>query len=174
MADSSVSPSRRRFFRLVGGLLLALASVYLLLGVILRPIVPPPVHAVLDGVYDALLCGPDETYQQDPFLRGALRRNTVSTGDAWCLSTGGVKRDISYSEFNVAIALFLVPLLLGFSLLMVGIAGSSFGTPRQRTQTGRSDLSTRLTELKAAFDQGLITRDEYEVTRQNILKQMEK
>jgi Short C-terminal domain len=162
---------RSSLWQRVGGFLLIFAFVYLVVGVIFRPIMPAPVHMLLDGVFDALLCGPDEEYQQDPFLRGTMRRNIVGAGDAWCLNPQGVKRDISYSEFNVAVALFVFPLLVGFILIIANIPTPS--RARSRPSGAGNDLSARLQELKAAYDKGLITSEEYETTRQNILKQME-
>lgn len=164
---------RSAFWPRLGGFLLIFAFIYLVVGVIFRPIMPAPVHMLLDGVFDMLLCGPDEEYQQDSSLRGALRRNTVGTGDAWCLNAQGVKRDISYSEFNVAVVLFVLPLLLGFFLLFVGISAPLGRASSSGIQGGSSDLSRRLEELKHAYEKGLITHDEYELTRRNILKQME-
>lgn len=177
MQSQSISPSSGKpILRGIAIALLLFAVVYLVTGVIFRPIMPPPVQNILDGIYNGLLCGPGEHYQQDPFLRGALRRNIVSDGDSWCENTAGEKRDISFSEFNVAIALFLTPAVGGALLL-------GYATPNiMRSSTSRSvfksgvggDLSSRLQELQAAYEKGLISQEEYNQTRANLLKQMEK
>lgn len=173
--EPTASPSAKPLIRGIGISLLLVAVVYLVTGVIFRPIMPSPIQSVYDGIYNGLLCSPGEHYQQDPFLRGALRRNTVSEGDSWCENTRGEKRDISYSEFNVAIALFLIPLILGagfvaYATPMRWAAGSSSVF---KSQAG-GDLSSRLQELQRAYEKGLISQEEYNQTRANLLKQMEK
>lgn len=162
------------FLRGVGISLLIFAAVYLVVGVIFRPLMPSFVHTVIDGVYDGLLCGPDERYQQDPILRGALRRNVVGNGDAWCEGAGGQQRDISYSEFNLAIALFAIPAVVGMFLLMRGAVKSTASISSAFKSSVGGDLSARLQELQNAYDKGLITEAEYQQTRSNLLKQMEK
>ncbi|MEZ4669950.1 MAG: SHOCT domain-containing protein [Anaerolineae bacterium] len=172
MMMPAAPPKRNRLWLWIGGLLLLFAFAYLLVGVILRPVMPAPFPALIDSMYDTLLCGPDEEYQQDPFLRGGFRRNIVGEGDAWCLNAQGVKRDISYSEFNVAIALFVVPLIAGFIIVIAAVPTPSRSSVFRSSVGG--DLSARLEELQAAYDKGLISSEEYEITRQNILKQMER
>lgn len=163
------------FLRGVGISLLIFAAVFLVVGVIFRPLMPPVVHAIIDGVYDALLCGADEQYHQDPLLRGALRRNIVGNGDAWCENAAGQRRDISFSEFNVAVALFALPAVVGMVLLFRGAAKSVTASPSSvfKGSIG-GDLSSRLQELQNAYDKGLITEAEYQQTRANLLRQMGK
>lgn len=175
VVDKAAGSEGNAFFRGAGIVLLAFAAVFLVTGVILRPLMPSFVHAVIDGVYDGLLCGSDEVYQQAPILRGALRRNIVGMGDAWCENAAGQRRDISYSELNVAIALFTVPAVVGMFLL---VRGASKLTPASTSSAFTSsvggDLSSRLQELQNAYDKGLITEVEYQQTRANLLRQMEK
>jgi hypothetical protein len=172
--DSTRSKKQSR----VGGcgcLLLILAFGYLVVGVILRPIMPDAVHGVIDGVFDALLCGPDEQYQQDPFLRGAMRWHIVGEGDAWCETAAGQRRDISWAEFNVAIVLFVVPVTVGAVLAARGLGNVSSGKPVgvPSTANNQSSLSDKLRELDEAYRNGLITQMEYEQTREGMLKGME-
>ena len=152
--------------------LLLVAAVYLVTGVIFRPIMPAPIQNVYDGIYNGLLCGSGEHYQQNPFLRGAMRRNIVGEGDAWCENARGEKRDISFSEFNVAIALFTIPLISGSVLLWRSTPQTMKGAAFTSSVGG--DLTSRLQELQNAYDKGLISQEEYSQTRANILKQMEK
>ncbi|MCA0457593.1 MAG: SHOCT domain-containing protein [Chloroflexi bacterium] len=175
-SDATVNSGGKAFLRGFGISLLAIAFVYLVVGVILRPLMPSAVHRVLDGVYDTLLCGTDEDYHQNPILRGALRRNIVGTGDAWCEDVSGQRRDISYSEFNVAIALFVIPLLAGMFFILTGAGNlpAASRPPSVFTSSAGGDLSSRLTELKSAYDKGLISQEEYEQTRANLLRQLEK
>ena len=175
-SEPTKSTDGKLFFRGLGIILLLFSAIYLVTGVILRPIMPPVIQNVYDSIYGGLLCGSDEHYQQDPFLRGALRRNTVSKGDSWCENARGEKRDISYSEFNVAIALFVVPMLVGSLMLAKTALNSTHSSARStvfRSAAG-GDLSTRLQELQTAYDKGLITQAEYIQTRAKILEQMEK
>ncbi len=175
VADTVARSGGNAFFRGAGIVLLAFAAVFLVVGIILRPVMPSFVHAVIDGVYDGLLCGADETYRQDPFLRGALRRNIVGNGDAWCEDSAGQRRDISYSELNVAIALFTLPAVGGMFLLIRGAANLPVKSSSSTfTSSVGGDLSSRLQELQNAYDKGLITGAEYQQTRANLLKQMEK
>ena len=179
MQPQPISPSSsggNPYLRGIGFSLLLFAVIYLITGVILRPIMPPFVQSVVDGVYGGLLCGPGEHYQQDPFLRGALRRNIVSEGDSWCETATGQKRDISFSEFNVAIALFVIPLVLGSVLVGPNTPNLSRSSPKSsvfKTNSG-ADLSSRLQELQTAYDKGLISQEEFNQTRANLLKQLEK
>ena len=172
----TVTAGGKPFLQGFGISLLLVAVVYLITGVIFRPVMPPVVQSLYDGIYGGLLCGRDEHYQQDPFLRGALRRNTVGEGDSWCQNARDEKRDISYSEFNVAIALFLIPLIGGALLLgyaTPNLMRSSTSTSVFKSSAG-GDLSSRLQELQLAYEKGLITQEEYDQTRANLLKQMEK
>jgi hypothetical protein len=177
MQSQSISPSNGSpILRGIGISLLFVAVVYLVTGVILRPIMPPFVHSVLDGIYNGLLCGPGEHYQQDPLLRGAMRRNIVGEGDSWCENANGEMRDISFSEFNVAIALFVIPLILGSVFVARSTPNLSRSSPKSsvfRSNAG-ADLSSRLQELQTAYDKGLISQEEYNQTRANLLKQLEK
>lgn len=173
--EPSAARSGKPLLQGIGISLLLVATLYLVTGVILRPVMPPVIQSVYDGIYNGLLCGSGEHYQQDPFLRGALRRNIVGEGDSWCENARGEKRDISFSEFNVAIALFVIPMLLGFG--MVGYATPSFRRSRSSAvfkSSAGGDLSSRLQELQAAYEKGLISQDEYNRTRANLLRQMEK
>jgi hypothetical protein len=159
-----------------GCLLLILAFGYLAVGVILRPIMPDAVHGVLDGIFDALLCGPDEQYQQDPFLRGAMRRHIVGEGDTWCENAIGERRDISWAEFNVAIVLFVAPVTVGAVLAARGLPDMAGKQPTRVSSyaaDNKSSLSDKLRELDEAYRDGLITQAEYEQTREGILKGME-
>lgn len=175
-SQPDVPSGGKPLFRGLGFSFLVVAVIYLITGLIFRPIMPPFVQNVLDSVYGGLLCGPGEHYQQDPFLRGAMRRNIVSNGDSWCENARGEKRDISFSEFNVALALFLIPLVVG--ALLVGwstpIITRSAAAPSVFKSDAGGDLSSRLEELQAAYEKGLITQEEYTQTRANLLKQMEK
>jgi len=174
--QSTLTSNGSPFLRGIAISLLLVAVIYLVTGVIFRPIMPPFAQNIYDGIYGGLLCGRDEHYQQDPFLRGALRRNTVSEGDSWCQNARGEKRDISYSEFNVAIALFVIPLIGGALLLgyaSPNIMRSSASTSVFKSAAG-GDLSSRLQELQTAYEKGLLTQEEYNQTRANLLKQMEK
>lgn len=175
-SEPTKSNDGKLFLRGLGIILLLFSAVYLVTGVILRPVMPPVVQTVLDGIYDGLLCAPDENYQQDPFLRGALRRNIVSEGDSWCENAGGEKRDISYSEFNLAVALFVLPMLVGSLLLGKSVLNSTHTSAKSTVfqSPAGGNLSSRLQELQSAYDKGLITDAEYNQTRANILKQMEK
>lgn len=175
-SEPTKSNGGKLFLRGLGIILLLFSAVYLVTGVILRPVMPPVVQTVLDGIYDGLLCGSDEHYQQDPILRGALRRNIVSEGDSWCENARGEKRDISFSEFNHAIALFVVPMVVGSLLLGKTVVNSTHTSAKStvfRSAAG-GNLSSRLEELQSAYDKGLITDAEYNQTRANLLKQMEK
>jgi hypothetical protein len=152
-----------------GCLLLILGFGYLVVGVILRPIMPDAVHGVIDGVFDTLLCGPDEQYQQDPFLRGTMRRNIVGEGDSWCENAAGQQRDVSWAEFNVAIVLFVVPAAVGAVLAARGLA--SVPSRRKVPSVGAErTLSDRLRELDEAYQNGLITQAEYERAREGLLE----
>jgi hypothetical protein len=153
-------------------LLLIFAFGYLAVGIIFRPLMPDFIHSVIDGVYDLTLCGPDERYEQDPFLRGAMRRNMVGEGDAYCVNERGEQRDISYSEFNLAIVLFVIPAALGAVLAARGLATVPGRPPRRTQGTVDSNLSTKLRELQDAYDQGLITKEEFDSTRKNLLENL--
>jgi hypothetical protein len=170
-----MNPSSRRQ-SLPGGcgcLLLIFAFGFLVAGVILRPIMPNFVHSMIDGMYDIVLCSPDERYEQDPFLRGAMRRNIVGEGDAYCINERGERRDISYSEFNLAIALFVIPAGIDAVLAAKGSAAVPRRPQRSAAEAPGSSLSAKLRELQDAYDQGLITKKEFDSTRQNLLNNIE-
>lgn len=159
-------------------LLIFLAVLCIVLGPVMLVTVLSP---LTQGIYEPLICPEgselvtETTVQQD--LRG-----TVIGFTPICTSPNGESVDVTGKMF---IGFCGAPLIGGL-LLVLGMSGGGkqptpttyvttgmpvdtiSPSPRPRV-SGGSSLSERLKELEAAYDEGLLTRDEYEEQRQRLL-----
>jgi hypothetical protein len=135
-------------------------------------------------IYEPLLCPEGSEIGTDTATQTDLR-GTVTAFYLVCTGPDGKRDDVTGKLF---IGLCGAPLIGGL-LLVLGLSGGgkqptpttyvTTGTPidtispspRPRV-SGGSSLSDRLRELEAAYDEGLLTRDEYEEQKQRLLDNM--
>lgn len=143
----------------------------------------PPVKNFLQS----LLCETGETLLTESHTGVDSDGDMVTSTNYFCQPFGGdgPKRDVTGKSVIMAIVAFLVP--FGISMLLFFSGGASL---KKRQMAGVMSMmgqleslsanaagtggsaTDRLKALKQAYEQGLITEDEYERKRQDVLKMM--
>lgn len=163
-------------------------SFFALCGIIVIPVLPPfEESAEIDGYLTPLLCQPEETILRDQYSGPSREGGTSYSMDVYCIDKDGDRRDETGRWALLGGGAFTIPFLIGLVLLIGGanrntgnatptlIANGTpvnFGTPAsfgtQAPSAGRS-LSERLKQIDDARNQGLITAEEYDRLRKEIL-----
>jgi hypothetical protein len=143
----------------------------------------PPVKNFLQS----LLCETGETLRAETHSGVDSDGDMVTSTNYFCQPFGGdgPERDVTGKSVLMAIAAFLVPFGISMLLFFSGgfslkkrYAGSMTSMMGQFESLSASaagvggNPTERLKALKQAYDQGLISEDEYERKRQDVLKTM--
>jgi len=127
-----------------------------------------------------LFCGPGETLGGEVHSSGNLRRSTIGTA-YWCEDKFGNQRNVNETVTPGTTLIFLGILFSGFGVTAVGIYLSSRGNPtaspaqKQKRKSSEENavfpdgLTEALEELEESRRKGLITEDEYQTLRQQVL-----
>lgn len=175
-----------------------LLSFFALCGIIVIPVLPPFEESTeIDGYLTPLLCQPEETIERDQYSERARGGGTSYSMDVYCIDKDGDRRNETGRWALLGGGGFTIPFLIGLFVLIAGTNRSArnsaptlmttgtpvnFGTPSNygtsasfgsspAPSAGRT-LSERLKQIDDARNQGLITADEYDRLRKEILDEM--
>ncbi len=179
--------------RLAGcGCLLMVLSMAVLFGVTVIPVIPAfKDNQTIDEVLQPLMCESGETLQREQYSRSDTRGTSYSM-EVFCVKNNELKRDVTGRWTLVGVGGFLAPFLIGLAFFLTGVirgtakltgqvvtsslAGSGItiktaGTGSAFTfPTGSTSLADRLKQVEEAQQAGLISLEEYQRLRNEILK----
>ncbi|MFN8374928.1 MAG: hypothetical protein U0694_18885 [Anaerolineae bacterium] len=159
----------------LGIALVGFSMVFMLLSLFLPAVLSP---------LSPLFCGPGETLGGEVQFSGSLRRSTIGTV-YWCQDKFGNQRNVNETVTPGTTLIFLGILFSGFGVTSVGIylshRGSPTTSPAQKQKRKSPEESTvfpdglteALEELEESRRKGLITEDEYQTLRQQVLDKFE-
>jgi hypothetical protein len=177
----------------LGGVFLIGFAVVLLLSLLLYPVIANDDNTtVVAQIHQAVFCRDGETIAYETYSRSYGAGRTESSTQYFCEDVEGFQRDVTGIVMTVGIVGFTLALLMGILLSIMSVAagqrkavavlmeqrkasfqrygGSSLG---DGTTVGFDDddkgLDERLAELQRAYEQRLITREEYDKLRAEIL-----
>src|SRR5258708_28722072 len=109
----------RRFFKVLGILLLTMSAVFMITFIILPAVIPsfdslPPLKAT----FQALFCKPDEKFQEARQTYRPSPGTTVTSIDYACVNRTGQQRDIAQAPIAVGAGGYFVTFLPGLFILM--------------------------------------------------------
>ncbi|MBZ0285366.1 MAG: SHOCT domain-containing protein [Anaerolineae bacterium] len=175
------------------GCLLMIVSFVVLCGLVVLPVIPFLEDTkAFDDLLQPLFCQKGETVVREQY-QTTDRDGTSYSMDVYCVSEEG-RRDVTAQWFLVGIVGFTAPFLIGLFAFIFGVNRgvrrvtvggdtdilgggrtvdlSSFMSPSQAatSSSGSSkSLSDKLKQIQEARDAGLITVDEYDRLRREIL-----
>ncbi|MFN8371879.1 MAG: SHOCT domain-containing protein [Anaerolineae bacterium] len=169
------------------GCLLMIVAMVALCGLVVIPVLPPfAENETIDNLLAPLICQPEETIERDQYSTRD-REGTSYSMNVYCVDKDGDRRDETGRWFLFSLGGFLAPFLIGLFMLIgganrgmrqfstgdggttlspTGVPINYVGTPSPKA--GQS-LSERLKQLDEARNQGLISADEYDRMRKEIL-----
>ncbi len=183
---------------LIGSLLMVLAFVILGTFIIAPAVIAPLDNApVLKNFLQGVLCHQGETLTAS-YSEYDTPTSTTRSNDMECVDSEGQQRDVNGSIIGIGLVGYLVPFLGGLFLTITGswqrrqrmmgiyrtpyqdnvsplVGGMNvrfdrFDNNSASVSHGHGTLTQRLSELKGAFDAGLLTQDEYDSKRKELLK----
>ncbi len=110
-----------------------------------------------------------------------------NTTEFYCQLEPQLQRDITGQAVLIIITLFSIPFIMGLSLTIIGsfkgqhkhrerlqnemmnLGGTFPSSPPTTPEQANQSLTERLRQLEEAYEQGLISQEEYTTTRQIIL-----
>lgn len=134
----------RRFFIVIGALLIVISVVFMLTFIVLPAVIPsfdslPP----LKSTFQALFCKPGETLVDSRSTYRPSPGTTVTSVNLACVNAEKQARDISSAPIPVGAVGYLVPFLVGLFTLMLAI--NSKKSARTSTYTPSSNPTTSAT-----------------------------
>lgn len=176
------------------GCLLILVGILGLIVLLVLPVLPPLEYsAELDDLLAPLLCQPDETIQRQQYSYSTDDGQTFSM-NVYCLDGDGRRRDVTDRWALISAGAFALPFMLGLILLISGLSrraqpaqaaalpavddllstppmvgGQPVRVSSSSPTSGGLSLADRLKQLQDARDAGLLSAQEYERLRQDIL-----
>lgn len=159
----------------IGCLLMMVAMIGLCVLVVL-PVLPfLERRGPIDRILEPVLCAPGETIERDPYTTAGSRGGTTFTMSVYCLDANEGRRDATDRWIFISMGAFLVPFLVGLFALIAGaqrnarvVTSSPYAVTIEQPTASRS-LTQRLKELQEARDAGLLTADEYDRLRREVL-----
>lgn len=178
------------------GCLLMVLALGLLVGMTVIPALLPSLEnaAVIREPLQRLLCTEGETLEGEQSVTNPRAGQTAYSMIPYCVDREGQRRLVQEEYFLYSLVGFVVPFVTGLVLLIGGsitasrhaqrhlvgsiLQAAQTSTPRITTvqwgniepATEPATLAERLSELKQAYDAGLISQTEYETKRAEILK----
>lgn len=176
------------------GCLLMIVSFVLLCGLVVLPVLPFLENTkAFDDVLETVFCQEGETVERDQYQTRDSEGTSYSM-DLYCIGEQG-RRDVTGQWFLVGILGFMAPFLIGLFAFIFGVNRgvrrtvtinrdtdvlgggstvdlSSFMSPSQpapSSSRGGKSLTDKLKQIQDARDAGLITSEEYDRLRQEIL-----
>ena len=169
------------------GCLLIILSVVGMCAIIVIPVLPfLDDSETIDGMLQPLFCEPGEKIERDQYTTPGSRGGTAFTMAVYCVSQESSRRDVTDRWTLIGMGAFLVPFLIGLFAFIAGIGRNArrgavvpsspiivggqmlSGSIPPNSSSGAS-LTQRLKELQEARDAGLISAEEYERLRQEVL-----
>lgn len=171
-------------------LIISLASLCLL---VVLPVVPFLSEiSLFDSLLKPILCEPDETIEREPYSSPNSEGGTSYSMNVYCIRAREIRRDVTERWQIIGAMSFIVPFLIGLfglifgikragpKMVMVGANPSVFGLDASNfkmdmlktataTKSGKGSLAERLKEIEDARQVGLISSEEYDRLRKEIL-----
>ncbi|NWF67663.1 MAG: SHOCT domain-containing protein [Chloroflexi bacterium] len=123
--------------------------------------------------FSSFFCEPGERLQGELWMSSSETRSSVGTSYV-CIDENGGERSATGTVRRDTTILFLALLFAGFALGFVALWNSTPSRKRKNAPPAHSsmpsDLSTALGELEQARAKALISEDEYQRLRQQILE----
>lgn len=164
--------------RWIGVFLIAFAFAVMLFFIIIPAVLPSFDDApLIKNTFRVLFCKPGETLLDEHATYRPSPGTTETTVSLSCVDNEGQSRDVGSAPILVGIVGYLVPFLSGLLILTVR-SNRNRNADRQTFVDNNTygynatNLSDRLRELKSAYDAGLVTQDEYEAKRKEILSDL--
>lgn len=122
------------------------------------------------------LCSPGETLRTRDYSTMGQDGRTAYRTDFYCRDKAGQEREVTERAIVLTILMFLIPFPVSMFLFISGGNRLKKSLKQKRgvddIDAGEGSRTGRLRELKAAYEQGLITESEYERKREEILREM--
>ncbi|MCL4877996.1 MAG: hypothetical protein KJ064_15165 [Anaerolineae bacterium] len=167
------------------GCLLMIFSMVVLFGVTVIPVIPAfEDNQTIDDLLQPLMCQSGETIQRDQYSRSDTRGTSYSM-EVYCVKNNELKRDVTNRWIMVGVVGFVAPFLIGLFSFLVGVIRGAAKLTGQVvsplitspgvmvTTVGKGGasmpLADRLKQVEDAHRAGLISLDEYERMRQEIM-----
>lgn len=178
------------------GCLLILISMLALCLITVLPVLPFLEDSeAMDNMLQPLLCKSGETIERRQYSTTDSEGTSYSM-DVFCQSATGVRREVTTRWFLFGIVGFLAPFLIGLFAVIFGVSRNVKNTAAQALEMAQmggnaqyfgfdvpvstvsgmpsqnATLSARLKQIEDARAAGLITSEEYDRLRQEILNDM--
>lgn len=178
------------------GCLLSIIGMVCLFGIVVLPVLPfLEKTTLIDDYLQPLLCEPGETIQRSQYSTRDSEGTSYSM-DVSCRNSDRQERDVTGRWMLIGIAGFLVPFLIGLFMFIGGVnrgvrrvvttANGDVILPTPTTtifgnkelvnsamnamrSAGSKSLTEKLQQVQDARDKGLISSEEYDRLRQEIL-----
>lgn len=177
------------------GCLLQIFSMVALCVLVGLPVLPFTAdNAMLDSVLQPLLCGAGETLRRDQYSTSYRPGEVRFSMEVYCVDGDNRERDATGQWIGLSIIAFTAPFMIGILLFIFGLfrtarrsadrltAGLSQGlgaaglnaSPAQGIVGAANNptLTQRLKELQEARDAGLITEDEFQQKRRELVDRL--
>jgi hypothetical protein len=169
------------------GCLLIILSVVGLCAIIVIPVLPfLDDSETIDGMLEPLFCEPGEKIERDQYTTSSNRGGTTFTMAVYCVSQESGRRDVTDRWTLIGMGAFLVPFLIGLFAFIAGVGrnarqraavssspiivgGQMLSGSMPPSSSSGASLTQRLKEIQEARNAGLITAEEYERLRQEVL-----
>ncbi|MBL8165207.1 MAG: SHOCT domain-containing protein [Anaerolineae bacterium] len=177
------------------GCLLLILGMVALCGLVVLPVLPFTADTqAIDAALQPLLCNSGETLRRDLYSSSYRPGETSFSMDVTCLDSDNRERDVTGQWMLLSAVAFTAPFLIGLTLFIVGVSratrrslvasttdfnqvlkATGFNMPPAQTPvrtTNNPTLTQRLKELQEARDVGLITEQEFQQKRKELLDKM--
>lgn len=166
------------------GVLLIFLAMSALCVLVVIPVIPSFEDITLiDETLQTVLCQSGEKIERELYESTTSDGGTGYSMDVSCIDVEQRKRDVTGNWIIISVLAFLVPFLMGIGLVSLGANRTSraytepaddfgFLQPQPEQPTHKPSFSSKLKELENAYQQGLITQEEYQSTRQRIFDEL--
>ncbi|MCK6576462.1 MAG: hypothetical protein L6Q98_00010 [Anaerolineae bacterium] len=155
------------------GIVLIVAAVVALVAWVILPMMPfTQDNRTIDGWFQPLFCGADETFSREQYRFVGPRITDRFGVRAACINSQSEARDVSGPWTLLTIGAAGVPFVIGVLLLIVGFSGSKATVPIVLPgETGPGETyNERVEALYAKLKSGKITQQEYNQRLNEIYK----
>ncbi len=169
------------------GIILIIISFAIMSVFIIIPAIVPSLDAVppIRDAFQTMFCAQNEKINASYYTFSRPGETSRSVTFA-CVNSEGQERDISGQPILIGIVGYLILFLIGLVMTIVGgrrsrapvTVSSGFTSTgdiqgySSNHQGSATSLTDRLQELKSAHDAGLITQDEYEIKRKELINEI--
>ena len=160
------------------GCLLMVVSMVLLFGIIVIPVLPfLDKNTAIDNYLTPILCQPGEKIERDLYSEPNREGGTSFSMNVYCLDREEQRRDESGRWMLIGGAAFTLPFVIGLFAFIAGVNRRvrTFTAAMPQTQfviggvSSGDTLTSKLREIEEARKAGLISSEEYDRLRKEIL-----